>query len=300
MGPGLGTRVVALGENDVYFTDADGITGYIKRVTKTGGAMTTLARTDPSADQLHVDACISTGRPGSPPGRLFGGCRSRAENRARSGTCSISAQPPPVGGLAIDDTSIYFTVFQNEATDLGTVYRGVKDGSAFTAIATGVDEGGYLSAADPDFLYFGIGLFHSGGYQKIHVGKIAYACCDHLHSGHGIAYECRVHELFEANDESAPYDEVMGDAHPERPTGCFVSGGVPGQHLRIAHALETRDQADAAVGLPRRRRTGKMYVPNCVKEADGCVHLVWFLARSPRRCSGRRRSWSLSTDAACE
>ena len=49
-------RNVALSDDAAYFTDASNNIGFIKRVAKTGGDVTTLIRTDATVDAIHLDA----------------------------------------------------------------------------------------------------------------------------------------------------------------------------------------------------------------------------------------------------
>ena len=76
--------------------------------------------------------------------------------------------------IAVDDTSLYATTGSDFGAGSAAVYRITKDGSAVTKIADGVDTPWQLTAADPDFLYFGLGgLGSNPTTHDIHIGKIA-------------------------------------------------------------------------------------------------------------------------------
>jgi hypothetical protein len=165
-------RNVALSDDAVYFTDATD-TGFIKRVAKGGGEATTLLTTHVSVDAIHLDASWiywrTAWQAGSPVWRAP---RDGGDPIALADWLDLTATPS-VNYIDVDDESIYFTVDKTDSTDGGAVYRLAKDGSAATAIASGVDEPWNLTAADPDFLYFDIGGFsYVAATAQFHVGKI--------------------------------------------------------------------------------------------------------------------------------
>jgi hypothetical protein len=166
-------RNLELSDDAVYFVDSDSVVGFIKRVSKNGGAVTTLATTDFTVDMLQLDASAiyfrTRWQAGSPAWKvpLDGG-----QPIPLATTLDLTSTPD-TGYLASDGANLYFTVDAG-VFNSGAVYRLAKDGSAVTAIATGVDEPWQLTAADPDFLYFDIGAFsYDATTQQIHLGKIA-------------------------------------------------------------------------------------------------------------------------------
>lgn len=170
-GVSLVARNVALSDDAVYFTDATNV-GFIKRVPKTGGDATTLIRTDTTVDEIHLDASWIYWRTrwqaGSPVWRAT---REGGDPIPLADSLDLTATPY-VNDFDIDDDNIYLTVDQLTATDAGAIYRLAKDGSAVTAIATGVNGPWKLTAADPDFLYVGMGRFSDIATQQVHAGKI--------------------------------------------------------------------------------------------------------------------------------